>query len=121
MQLHESGENYLESILVLSRKGEVRAVDICRRLGFSRPTVSTALKALRENGYVEVDGANNITLTDKGMEIAKVVYERHEVIARALIALGVAEETAYEDSCRIEHDISDESFAAIKKHLEQMM
>ncbi len=117
MELHESAEDYLESILLLSKKGNVRAVDICRYHGYSRPTVSTALKLLRENGYVNVDSDKSVTLTDEGLRVARGIYERHEVIARALIALGVSEKSAYADSCRIEHDISDESFQAIKKHL----
>ncbi len=120
MQLHESAEDYLESILVLSKNGGVRAVDICRYHGYSRPTVSAALKLLRENGYVDIDGGKNVTLTEEGMRVASAVYERHETIARALMALGVSERNAYADSCRIEHDISEESFAAIKEHLADM-
>ena len=120
MQLHESAENYLESILVLSKQGDVRAVDICKYHGFSRPTVSAAIKTLRKNGYVDVDGANNITLTKKGLAVANGVYERHEVIAKVLMAIGVSPENAYDDSCRIEHDISEETFLAIKAHLAKM-
>ncbi len=117
MKIQESGENYLETILMLkNRLGQVRSIDIVREMDFSKPTVSVAMKRFRENGYITVDGEGFITLTDKGMEIAERIYERHQVIAEILMKLGVPEKTAYEDSCRIEHDLSDETFARIKEH-----
>ena len=117
MQIKESDENYLEAILVLGEKLEfVRAADICNYFGYSRPTVSAAIKQFKENGYVDVDGKNHITLTDKGMKIAKNIYEKHETIAKILMSIGVKDQTAYEDACRLEHGLSDESFYALKKH-----
>ena len=117
MNIHESAENYLEAILILKQKnGMVRSVDIANYLSISKPSVSVAMKAFREERYISVDDSGYITLTDRGMTIAEKIYERHQVIAQALIALGVQEDTAYIDSCKIEHDISDESFACIKAH-----
>ncbi|MBQ8545545.1 MAG: metal-dependent transcriptional regulator [Clostridia bacterium] len=118
MIIKESAENYLESILVIkNQKGFVRSIDIANDLGVSKPSVSVAMKNFREEGYITVDSDGNIFLTDKGLEIAKRIYERHEVISKALMALGVCEETALEDSCKIEHVISDETFAQIKAFL----
>ncbi len=118
MQIHESAENYLESILILTeKKGYVRSVDIANELGFSKPSVSIAMKALRENGYIKIDSDGYITLLDKGNEIAKKIYERHKLLSKWLVMLGVNEDTATEDACRIEHDISEESFEAIKRHV----
>lgn len=119
MQIRESAENYLETILILSqRKGkdEVRSIDIVNELEFSKPSVSVAMKNLRENGYITVDKDGYIRLTDKGLEIAEKMYERHTLLSQWLIKLGVDEKVAVEDACRIEHVISAESFAAIKKH-----
>ncbi|MBE6701070.1 MAG: metal-dependent transcriptional regulator [Ruminococcaceae bacterium] len=117
MGIHESGENYLEAILMLQKKNKnIRAIDICTFFDYSRPTVSVAMKNLKDKGYIEVDASNFITLTDTGLEIAKRMFERHEVISKALMLLGVDEETALEDACKIEHDISDKSYEAIKKH-----
>ena len=117
MKIQESGENYLETILMLKHKlGQVRSIDIVREMEFSKPTVSVAMKRFRENGYITVDGEGYIALTEKGLEIAERIYERHQVIAEILIKLGVSEKTAYEDSCRIEHDIGDETFLRIKEH-----
>ena len=117
MKIKESAENYLETILMLkNKKGYVRSIDIANALSF-KPSVSVAMKAFREEGYITVDETGGIALTDKGLAIAEKVYERHQIIAKALIALGVDEETAYEDSCKIEHDISSESFEKIKEHL----
>ena len=122
MKIYESGENYLETIHILrQRMGEVRAVDICTELGFAKPTVSVALKKFREEGYVTVDGGGHIELTDKGLEIAERMYERHNGIAEMLMAMGVDEETAYADSCRIEHHISDKSFRCMRKYFEEHM
>lgn len=118
MSIHESGENYLETILTESRRlGRVRAVDICAALGFSKPTVSIAMKKLREDGFVTVDESGFLYLTDSGLAIAERILDRHNTIAELLMELGVSRETAYADACKIEHDISDESFELIKKHL----
>ena len=115
--MKESGENYLESIYVLSqRQKEVRATDICAYFGYSRPTVSVALKHFKEQGYVEVDENNHITLTDAGLAIAEKIYERHVVITRMLVHRGVSEEVAAADACKIEHDLSDETFRCMKAH-----
>ena len=119
MQIRESAENYLETILILSQrkgKGEVRSIDIVNELEFSKPGVSVAMKNLRENGYITVDKDGYIRLTDKGLEIAEKMYERHTLLSQWLIKLGVDEKVAVEDACRMEHVISAESFAAIKKH-----
>lgn len=115
MKRSETNQNYLEAIHIVSLKKEhVKAIDIVKYLGFSRPTVSIALKELAKEGYVDVSD-NDIKLTDAGRKIALEMYERHEYIAKLLMHFGVDEETAYEDSCLIEHDLSDKSFKAIKK------
>ena len=117
MVMNESNENYLETILVLNhRLGNVRSVDIANEMNFKKPSVSVAMKNLRENGYIEMDTEGYITLTDKGRAIAETIYERHTLISRWLITLGVNPKTAVEDACRIEHVISRESFDAIKRH-----
>ena len=119
MQIRESAENYLETILILSQrkgKGEVRSIDIVNELEFSKPSLSVAMKNLRENGYITVDKDGYIRLTDKGLEIAEKMYERHTLLSQWLIKLGVDDKVAVEDACRMEHVISAESFAAIKKH-----
>ena len=119
MIIKESAENYLEAILsIKNARGSVRSIDVANDLGVSKPSVSVAMKNFREEGYVTVDENGFLDLTDKGMEIAKKVYERHQVIASALMAMGVSEGTAYEDSCRIEHCISEESFEKLKEYLE---
>ena len=118
MQIKESAENYLETILVLQReKGYARSIDIANELQFSKPSVSVAMKHFREEGYIAVDKDGSITLTEKGMKIAERVYERHQIIAKALMLLGVDEQTAFEDSCKIEHDISDITFEKLKDFL----
>ncbi len=118
MRVLQSSENYLETIYMLhKRKGMVRAVDIANELGFSKASVSIAMKQLRENDYVKVDEHSNISLLPKGLEIAERMYERHDVLKRGLIRLGVAEKTAEDDACKIEHVISTETFAAIKQAL----
>ena len=118
MKTHESAENYLETILVLGqRNGNVRSIDIANELGFSKPSVSVAMKNLRNQGHVQVDENGSITLTESGRAIAETIYERHTLISQWLITLGVSEKTAMEDACRIEHVISAESFAAIKAHV----
>ena len=120
MKIKESAENYLEAILVIkNKKGSVRSIDIAHELNFTKPSVSVAMKGFREEGYIIVDENGLISLTEKGHEIAIRVYERHHVIAKALIALGVDDETAYEDSCKIEHDISQKSFEKLKEYLEK--
>ena len=102
--------------MLKNKNGYVRSIDVAHHLSFTKPSVSVAMKSFREEGYVTVDTDGNITLTDKGMEIAQKIYERHQVIAKALIALGVDEETAYDDSCKIEHDLSDITFQKIKEY-----
>lgn len=120
MQIKESAENYLETILVLSKKlGAVRSIDVANEMGFTKASISIAMKRLRENEYIVVSQDGNISLTTAGEEIAKKVYERHQIIAKILISLGVNEKTAYEDSCRIEHDLSQESFEKIKEFYEK--
>ena len=121
MMIHESAEDYLERILMLKdEKGYARSVDIANDLGVTKPSVSFAMKRLRENGYIEMDQENLITLTEKGYEIAHRIYERHKVLTRALILLGVPDDIAAEDACRMEHDISPETFQAMKEHVERM-
>ncbi len=120
MKIQESAENYLESILILGqRNGTVRSIDVANELGFSKPSVSIAMKNLRENGYITVDDSGLISLTDKGRDIAETIYERHTLLSDWLIRLGVDEKTAVQDACRMEHVISAESFAAIKRHATQ--
>ncbi|HBA63527.1 MAG TPA: DtxR family transcriptional regulator [Lachnospiraceae bacterium] len=119
MKIQESAENYLETILILKKeKGMVRSIDIAVRLGFSKPSVSVAMKNLRQNGYIEMDRNGSITLTDAGLQIAEKIYERHTFLSQWLIRLGVSPEIALEDACRMEHVISSESFSALKKHVE---
>lgn len=116
MKVQESAENYLETILVLSkRNGTVRSIDIVRELGFSKPSISVAMKNLRQNNYIVMDDEGYIELTSEGFEIAAKMYERHTIISKLLVKLGVDEKKAVEDACRIEHVISEESFEAIKK------
>ncbi len=116
MKIQESAENYLETIYILLKtRGLVRSIDIANELDFSKPSISVAMKNLRENGYIDVDKDGHITLLEKGLEIAERIYERHTVISKFLIRLGVDENIATEDACRIEHIISPQSFEAIKK------
>ncbi|MFQ6807118.1 MAG: metal-dependent transcriptional regulator [Lachnospiraceae bacterium] len=118
MKIQESAENYLETILMLGqRKPHVRSIDIATELEVSKPSVSVAMKNLRENGYIRMDSDGYITLTDAGLKIASTMYERHTFLSRWLIRLGVDEKVAVRDACRIEHVISAESFAAIKRHI----
>ena len=117
MKIHESAENYLETILILQkRQGQVRSIDIGSELSFSKPSVSVAMKNLRLNGYIDVSKDGYITLLDKGREIAEKMYERHTLFSDWLIALGVSPQVAAEDACRIEHVISNETFEAFKAH-----
>lgn len=118
MAVNESAENYLETILILSKRlPVVRSVDIAEEMGFKKPSVSIAMKNLREKGHITVTEAGFIYLTDTGREIAEMIYERHELLSAWLIRLGVPEDIAARDACRIEHVISPESFEAIKKHV----
>lgn len=118
MKLTESVENYLETILVLNKRmANVRAIDIVDELGFKKSSVSVAMKNLRENNYIKVSPEGYITLTNEGMEIAEMIYERHEIIAGWLKDLGVNEDVALEDACKIEHVISSESFDALKEYI----
>ncbi len=116
MALVESVENYLETILVIgNEKGEVRSIDIANRLGVSKPTVSHVVKQLREGGEIAVDERGYITLSDKGRATAERIYERHVVIASFFMKLGVGDKAAHEDACLVEHDISEETFEAIRR------
>ncbi len=116
MKIQESAENYLEVILILSRRnGDVHAIDIAAELNFSKPSVSIAMKRLRENGYIAVSGEGHITLTDKGMEIAQRIYERHTFLSKWLASIGVDPLVAAEDACRMEHVISAETFDALRR------
>ena len=118
MHLQESGEMYLETILVLkNRKGAVRSIDVANEMGYSKPSISRAMSHLREGGYVIMDTVGYLTLTDEGMAVATKIYERHRVLSRLLEEFGVDEKTATEDACRMEHVISDTSFEAIKERM----
>lgn len=119
MPLQESGEMYLETIYVLSQKGSnVRSIDICEHLGYSKPSVSRAVGLLKNGGYIEVSPEGYITLTEVGTEVSQKLFERHTVLSSLLIKLGVDESTATKDACRIEHVISETSFNALKKYIE---
>ena len=121
MNIHESAEDYLEMILMLrEKKGYVRSVDISQALGVTKPSVSFAMKKLRENGYIQMEERNEITLTEKGMAIARRIYDRHKALTAFLIQLGVDEATAREDACKIEHDISDETYQAILQEIGEL-
>ena len=121
MKIQESAENYLETILIIgNRKPQVRSIDIANELEFSKPSVSVAMKNLRLNGYIHMDQEGYITLTPAGLAIADKIYERHQLLSRWLVALGVNPDTAAEDACRMEHVISSESFEAIKRHTHTM-
>ena len=118
MQIRESAEMYLETILVLSNKGPVRSIDIAREMGFSRPSVSVTIHNLAAEHYVKIEEDGSITLEDKGREIAERIYERHLVLSALLVRIGVPEDIASEDACKIEHDISVTTFDCIKKVIE---
>ena len=118
MRLQESGEMYLETILILSRmKNFVRSIDVCEYMGYSKPSISRAVSLLRNDGYVNMDERGYLLLTEKGLAVAEKIYERHQVLTRALKNMGVDERIAEEDACRIEHVISDESFDTIKSYV----
>ncbi len=117
MSVLESGENYLEAILMISkRKDGVHAIDIVNELGFSKPSVSIMLKKLKDEGYIDIDGNQHIHLLDEGLKIAEKILERHETLTAILIHLGVDSKVAEDDACKIEHDLTDETFDAIKKY-----
>ncbi|MDO4460355.1 MAG: metal-dependent transcriptional regulator [Clostridia bacterium] len=119
MNIHESAEDYLETILILKeRNGYVRSIDIVKELEVSKPSVSVAMKKLRENGYIEMNVDGFISLLPSGLEIARKVYGRHKILAEFFVNIGVSEETASHDACKIEHDISEETFNAIRKIVE---
>lgn len=121
MHIQESGEMYLETILRLSKtKASVRAIDISEHMGYSKPSVSRAVGLLKNGGYITVDEGGHITLTDEGRAIAEKIYERHTLLMNFLVALGVDEETASDDACRLEHAISDVSFGAVKRFVENL-
>lgn len=116
MPIQESGEMYLETILVLTKRGgPVRSLDVANEMGYSKPSISRAMGILKNDGYIEIDESGYITLTTEGKKIAKSIYERHVVISELLISLGVDKKTAEEDACRIEHVISPKTFRALKK------
>ena len=119
MQLQESGEMYLESIYVLSQKlNGVHSIDISEYMGYSKPSVSRAVGLLKKGGYIQIDEENHIILTESGLEIARKIYERHTLLTAMLMNLGVPEEIALRDACKMEHAISDESLEAIRRHME---
>ena len=121
MKILESAENYLESILILkNEKGVVRAIDIVTYLGFSKPSVSIALKQLETNGFITRNEDNHIFLTDTGLEIAEMIYERHELLRKLFIKIGVPEDTAREDACKVEHHISQKTFECLKSHFDSL-
>lgn len=120
MNIHESAEDYLEAILILrERQGTVRSIDVARQLELTKPSVSVAMKRFRENSYIEMDADGFITLLPPGEEIAQRIYHRHKLLTKFLVALGVSEATAAADACKMEHDLSDETFEKIKAHAQK--
>lgn len=120
MNIHESSEDYLEAMLMLKEeRGYIRSIDVAEKLGVTKPSVSYATKRLREGGYIAFDEAGMIVLLEPGMKIAERIYERHKLLTELLIGLGVSPETAREDACKVEHDISVETFEAIRRHAEE--
>ena len=121
MSLQESGEMYLESIYVLTQKSsEVRSIDVCEYMGYSKPSVSRAIGLLKNGGYVTVNGEGYLSLTAIGKDVAEKIYERHTILTGFLVSIGVSEDTASEDACKMEHVISDEAFEAIKNHIQKL-
>ena len=121
MKIQKSAEDYLETMLMLQEeRGYIRSIDVADHMGVTKPSVSYAVKRLRENGYITMDPDGPLHLTETGLAIARRIFERHELLIRVLTALGVSPETAREDACKIEHDLSDETFAAIRKHIGAM-
>ncbi len=122
MEIHESAEDYLETILILEERNPyVRSIDIVNEMGFSKPSVSIAMKKLRENGYIEMDVNGYITFLPKGRVIAERIYSRHKLLRKVLIAIGVSEETAADEACRIEHVIDDDTFNKLNDYYEKQM
>ena len=120
MTIHKSAEDYLEAMLMLKEKrGYIRSIDVAEMLGVTKPSVSYAAKRLRENGYISLDSAGMIQLMEPGLEIAERIYERHRLLTELFIGLGVSPETAREDACKIEHDLSAETFDAIRRHAQE--
>lgn len=120
MEIHESAEDYLETILILKERiGQVRSIDIATEMNYTKPSISVAMKKLRENGYILVDKDGFITLTDSGHKIASDIYNRHQVLTNFFVSLGVDKKTAAEDACKIEHDLSAQTFEKIKEHAEK--
>ncbi|RKI67232.1 metal-dependent transcriptional regulator [bacterium 1xD42-67] len=120
MNIHESAEDYLEAILILrERQGTVRSIDVVHQLALTKPSVSVAMKRFRENGYIQMDADGFITLLPPGEEIAQRIYDRHKLLTRLLMGLGVSEATAAADACKIEHDLSDETFEKLKAHAQE--
>lgn len=120
MVIHESAEDYLESILIVQeRLGSVRSIDIVNELGYSKPSVSIAMKKLRENGYISMAADGTITLNDSGLEVASRIYGRHKTLTRLFTLLGVSPEIAAEDACKVEHDLNEETFARIKEFVQK--
>ena len=121
MEIRKSAEDYLEAMLMMKEQhGYIRSIDVAQQLGVTKPSVSYATEQLRENGYITMDHANFIVLTDKGMEIADRIYTRHKVLTDFFKKLGVDEATAREDACKVEHDLSEETFHALRTHIEEM-
>jgi len=121
VKIHESAQNYLEAIyMIKNEKGQVRAIDIVNHLGFSKPSVSVAMKQLETNGFISRDADGHISLTDAGLEIAEAMYERHDILSKLFMYLGVSEETAKDDACKVEHHISEETFECIKEHFNKI-
>lgn len=119
MALHQSGEDYLEAILALKQeKGMVRSIDVAQRLGYSKPSISRAVSILKTSGYITMEKDGRLELTETGEQIAQNIYERHRFLTQWLVRLGVSQETAEEDACKIEHNISDETFQCLKRHAE---
>ena len=119
MKIQKASEDYLETMLILQESlGYIRSIDIAEHLGVTKPSVSYATKRLRENGYITMDKEGLITLTEKGLEIAESMYERHRLLTQFFVRLGINEDVAREDACKIEHDLSEETFQAIKNHVE---
>lgn len=122
MAITEAVENYLETILILSKaQPDVHAIDICSYLGYSRPTVSIILKKMKDENLVEVSSENHITLTDKGRDVAEKIYDRHKILSALFMLLGVKKDQALEDACKIEHDLSDETYLLLKKHYYELI
>lgn len=119
MALHQSGEDYLETILILKeQKGNVHSIDVAQHLGYSKPSISRAMSILRTNGYITMEKDGRLELTQEGTRVAKEIYERHTLLTNWLVQLGVSPEVAAEDACKIEHDISAETFQCLKQHVE---